>query len=308
MYNEIPFTGYTEGKVYTFKVVKQITMPDNCVYWVLEGPDSSRFLIDAEIYNKYGIAEEDNLRCNIDRVNCSGRVFLEPQSELKTGEVYSFNITGIINRLDPIGRIRYFALVETSLGTSYCELDHNKHYFSEELECRVRCVRKGHALLEQAINPKPVCRQGTWEEMLVISSYHYYNGEHCYLLQDSYGNGHVVPFTSYRKFGLRTGVWSDFFIVSVNPDESCIIEPRHPCYKEGDTCVFTVKDRSLYTEFQKVKGSVLQLEDERGYEGIAFVSQDKASEYPNGSSVRGEIVKFKNGKPVIEMLTYKSDI
>jgi hypothetical protein len=233
-------------------------------------------------------------------VNCNGRVFLEPLSALIEGSKYVFRVLGSQERIDPIGRIRHFALIETPLGTSYCEIASGDTALVPEIECRVRRVRKGHAFLELATNPIPCCRQGKWEKMLVLSALHYYQGIRCFLLQDAYGNGHSIPYSTYKRFGLRTGVWSDFRIVSVKPDEHCLVEPRHPLYEPGDVAVFTVRGTAEATDQSVSKHQLILLNDEKGFDAILFVTEENRLKYPLHAQLSGTIKRIKKGIPVLE--------
>ena len=67
-----------ENGFYVFRVIKRITLPDESRFFVLESPFNTRHLLPAEFYEKYDIMPGKNIRCRVDKINCVGRIFLEP--------------------------------------------------------------------------------------------------------------------------------------------------------------------------------------------------------------------------------------
>ena len=87
-----------EGNSYIFKVLKLITLQDSEQYLIVEDPFNLRHFIPAKPYEKYGIQIGSEINCYVDHINCTGRVFLEPDHPVyRIGEKYTFRITGILS-------------------------------------------------------------------------------------------------------------------------------------------------------------------------------------------------------------------
>jgi len=63
-------------------------------------------------YQNYGIKPGNLLHCRIDKINCSGRVFLEPEHPFyQVGKQYVFKVFEKFSKADQKGRmIEYFKL------------------------------------------------------------------------------------------------------------------------------------------------------------------------------------------------------
>lgn len=75
-----------EGEVYAFTFEKLITLSDEEEYMVMEDPFGIRHLVTYKYYKKYGLNPGTVVNCLVDKINCTGRVFLEPEHPVyKTG-------------------------------------------------------------------------------------------------------------------------------------------------------------------------------------------------------------------------------
>lgn len=70
-----------EGYEFNFKVEKIIDLPDES-YYILLSEFDKKYLLPTKYYEEYNISIGNEIRCRIDKINCSGRVFLEPKSPI----------------------------------------------------------------------------------------------------------------------------------------------------------------------------------------------------------------------------------
>lgn len=86
----------TEGEAYAFRFVKLVKLSDGEDYMVLEDPYKIRHLITYSCYRKYNLRQGSDILCKVDKINCTGRVFLEPEHPYyKTGSSEDFEILRI---------------------------------------------------------------------------------------------------------------------------------------------------------------------------------------------------------------------
>ncbi|MBI5540846.1 MAG: hypothetical protein HY951_12355 [Bacteroidia bacterium] len=83
-----------EGNEFNFLVEKIIDLSDES-YFILLSEFDKQYLLPTKYYDEYNIKVGNEIRCRIDRINCSGRVFLEPKSP-----IYSIGDKDIFTLLD----------------------------------------------------------------------------------------------------------------------------------------------------------------------------------------------------------------
>lgn len=86
-----------EGATYIFKYIKLVTLSDDQEYMILEDQYNIRHTVPYNYYINYKLTIGTEVECKVDKINCTGRVFLEPKHPLyREGEVYNFT-TNIVN-------------------------------------------------------------------------------------------------------------------------------------------------------------------------------------------------------------------
>jgi len=96
---------FSEGEWHCFKVLKQIRIPGEDMYYLLESPLGNRLLLTAKYYSSYGIVAGAIIKCIVDKINCSGKIYLEPAHPYyKVGDRYIFQVTGNEQFTDGKGR------------------------------------------------------------------------------------------------------------------------------------------------------------------------------------------------------------
>ncbi len=90
-----------EGESYDFRYIKNVILEDQNQYMVFEDHYGIRHFVDYQYYKKYMLAPSSTVRCYIDKINCTGRIFLEPEHPVyKRGEVYEFEALNITDSQD----------------------------------------------------------------------------------------------------------------------------------------------------------------------------------------------------------------
>jgi len=138
----------SEGKYYPFLVYNLVKLQDSHYYFVLEDPFKLRHFIPEEPYYKYGFNIGDLIKCHVDRINCTGRVFLEPLHPFyKSGQFYNFDIE----------LIEYLENGETRMEISDCLGNKIVLHYPEitkvdpvmrSIKCKVQQIKKGIPELE----------------------------------------------------------------------------------------------------------------------------------------------------------------
>jgi hypothetical protein len=88
-----------EGMEYSFRVEKLISLPD-ADYFILMDEWGNKYLLPEVYYKNYQIKPGKNILCSVNKINCNGKIFLEPRHPIYTiGMIDSFEIYAIEQRI-----------------------------------------------------------------------------------------------------------------------------------------------------------------------------------------------------------------
>lgn len=81
-----------EKQAYEFQVLRKTEIYGQN-YFILLDPLNDKHLLPAMFYENYGIKPGKKLTCYIDKINCSGAIYLEPEHpDFLLGENYEFEV------------------------------------------------------------------------------------------------------------------------------------------------------------------------------------------------------------------------
>ncbi|HHN48299.1 MAG TPA: hypothetical protein ENN08_05115 [Bacteroidales bacterium] len=141
---------FTEGEWHPFKILKMIEIPDDECYFMMESRQGNRMLMPAKYYANYGIEPKSTVLCRIDKINCSGRIFLEPAHPYyATGELYDFKLTKKRQMIDRKNRKveRYFMMGHRNKIFEAITEDLNHLLIPCRIQARITGIRKGVLIL-----------------------------------------------------------------------------------------------------------------------------------------------------------------
>jgi len=79
------------GENYPFTVIKHLPDPIAGGWFVLADPYGCKHLLTDEYYLNYGFEPGKSVICTVDKVNCKGKIFLEPEHPIyKPGDIAEF--------------------------------------------------------------------------------------------------------------------------------------------------------------------------------------------------------------------------
>lgn len=141
-----------EGKIYSFKIVKDITILNNDDFWVLEDIFGKKHLIEKNIYSGYQFKVGQLIDCNVDKINCQGRIFIEPiHPYYKIGESYLFEFVKKEISLNKKGKTIY-SLIFTDKQKNKAVANVNKDTYNSfdkvECYCKIEKIKKATLYLK----------------------------------------------------------------------------------------------------------------------------------------------------------------
>ena len=106
-----------QGEKYLFYFQKKVLLPDDNEYFVLIDPFGTKHLIPTEYYQNYNLKTGEKYLCKVDKINCLGRIFIEPPHPFFTeGKSYAFRYLKTIQKQHKSGNIYTYCIFESKSG------------------------------------------------------------------------------------------------------------------------------------------------------------------------------------------------
>ena len=139
---------FSEGEWFPFRIHKLVQLKDDAWYYILQDGNGLKHFMPAEYYKTYGLKPGDEISCKIDRINCTGRIFLEPRHPIyKEGESYYFDIIKDSNPdIEDVLMVTENSgnIIEVPvIGIKKVDINDEKR-----VRCIVKCITKGRIILE----------------------------------------------------------------------------------------------------------------------------------------------------------------
>jgi hypothetical protein len=289
-----------EGNEYIFLVEKELTMPDSSRHFVFTGPDKKKYLVPESRYSHYGIVIGSVMKCRVDRVNCKGEVFLEPENPwYNEGQSYEFEVAGTEERIDNSG-MKQMAIVVLDKSGNRISVPHDKlkplPVACTTLVFSVERITKGRVVLVSpsgSVNDKTL-KTGQEYDFIIEKIERRMDDEEYFVVKDLSGNQHTISREYYEYYGFKVGTRFKGKIVRYKKNGEKTIEPENPYYKPGSLIDMKITG-SARNEINQ--SFTLDLKDKFGYKHCI-----ETSFLPEGKTVNCRIVMIKKGKPLLELL------
>lgn len=138
----------SEGDWFPFRIHKLVQLQDESWYYVLQDINGLKHFMPAQNYTGYGFNPGDEILCKIDKINCTGRIFLEPKHPYyNEGEIYPFDLVTYFNK-----GIDKFLIVREINGNKIevplCMNNNLDIKAEKKITCIVKSIKKGKLILE----------------------------------------------------------------------------------------------------------------------------------------------------------------
>ena len=297
---------FEEGSSYPFIVTGKIVLPpDDEEFLILNSNFGSRHLLKYEPYKHYGLKKNTEVNCRIDKINCSGKMFLEPEhKDYKEGNIYSFRINGFEEILNSDEQAeRFLQLTDANNQDVYVNIGkYSPRDFSEAVKCRVDRIKKGKLYLTLAETTTLISRleAGKIYEFLIISIQTLAEDEEYYMLQDELGETHYLRKKFYEDYGFNIDDTIRCRVLH-KPHQLFrhYLEPEHPYYKTGETYPFLVTGIEHYTNEFDMEVTKLVVIDSHEKEYFADCSNHTDSLPEIGATIVCKVDNIRMSKLIL---------
>ena len=141
-----------EHKAYNFKLLKK-TKTDECEFYVLKDPFGTKHLMPTQYYTDYNFKIGDTIKCWLDKINCKGQKFLEPEHpHYKRGNKYKFSFTAKRKEITKKEEEIEILSINDKYKSECVIMPDNKFHLSDDFKnktffCEVKRVKKSRLYL-----------------------------------------------------------------------------------------------------------------------------------------------------------------
>jgi len=285
------------GDVLNVLLKKQIEISETECFWVAETTHGERFLIDSLQYTNYGFSVGQRINVTVDKINCSGKVFVEPDHPVyKRGQFYTFKVDSIISKTEN----EYSLLVEDVFGNKIPIQYHVENGSPDpiEIELLIIGLRKAKpVLLDPVLKDKTPFTENEIFSFNVLDKVLVEN-EAFFQLEDEYGRIHLLPAKYYEKYPITIGKPLDCYIVRIGQNAELSLEPVHPLFHLGYELELNFVGPYSGSAYIGSKHKLYLLHDDEGNEFFMSIRFMEGKQIP--PRLRCRIEKLKKGQPLVE--------
>ncbi len=302
-----------EGRVYPFHVLKTVSLGPTDDWYVLKDPQGYKILLSKSLYAHYGIAPGMDISCRVDKINCNGKIFLEPEHPIyKEKEVYTFNVVCAGHRKDILGSDGHFFMVRDAHHLEWKVKTFSKKLWDsppEKINCYVNKIKKGRLYLKVAGEiPDSQGLQTGQAYLFTITGEKTDEEENTvyFILEDKNGYRHILKKKHYLHYGFKKGDQVMCAVDTIAAEGFLMLEPLHPCYETGKTYEFPVDRLEQMIFSDGFVQKVLVLKDCFGKEVRIFLDHRVSSLLGKKRLVVALVKRIRKGMPELEISASKT--
>ncbi|MCB2196538.1 MAG: hypothetical protein KQH79_11810 [Bacteroidetes bacterium] len=235
---------FTEGEVHRFTITGFTEIPGTEEsYFILKNPFGGKHLLKAIHYKHYHLQVDQSINCKIDKINCSGKIFLEPENPFyKEGELYDFDFLRVVEQVNSVGEKEQAAVVKDQFGLEQsCSLPEGFKIEegTKNIQCKVLRIKKGELFLAIPDNTKSTSKLQIGKKYCFqVTEIKKLNDIEHYILKDDFDNSYSLKKDMYAHYEFKIGQKVECTVTKYHTDAHLKIEPVHSHYKIGKTYLF----------------------------------------------------------------------
>jgi hypothetical protein len=285
------------GDIFKVYFKKHVIVSDTDQYWVVENDNGERFLIDFFQYKNYGFEAGKSIQVKVDKINCSGKVFLEPVHPFyEEGKKYFFEIEQIIKYNQNSISVFVVDVFGNKIAIEYHKNENEP--VAKKIELLVIGLRKGlPVLLDPVLEKQTPFKENEIYSFFVADKIKI-TADDFFQLEDKFGRIHLLPAIFYKKYPIEIGKPLDCYIVSIEQNAVLKLEPVHPVFKLGYELELNFIGNYTGDEYIGRRHKLYLLRDDEGNEFFMSHRFMEGREIPKRINCR--IEKLKKGQILVE--------
>ncbi|RLD59779.1 MAG: hypothetical protein DRJ01_10850 [Bacteroidetes bacterium] len=291
---------FVEGETYQFKVNNITCLPGgNKEFFVLQDIFGNKQLMSTEYYKNYDIKKGRIIKCKVDKINCNGKIFLEPEHPIyKQGKIYDFEFVKFDKQKNYIGYEENIIIVKDAFKNLIKIHCNNKiHVENNKVKAKVEFVKKSIPFLSLTeYDDYKTLKIGNTCLFTIVDKKKLHDNVEYFILNDKYNNTHFLPTEYYPKYNFKIGQKIRCKVINYSLKGYYFIEPEHPFYNEGEIYEFDFIRAEKSVDSQGVKKNYLVVKDY--FDNEIHVEYDLFIEKKNidFTKVKCRVENLKKGK------------
>ncbi len=249
---------FEEGQIYPFLITGEVGLPpDNEAFFILQSKFNSKHLMKKQPFVRYNLLVGETINCRIDKINCSGKIFLEPEHPFyKEGRIYEFPIVRKKNIVNSLFNTETLLILKDCWNREVfvnSTIDGGKST-KTHVACRVERIKKGKLYLTivDGQPETPELEAGKVYPFVVKDIVTLTDKDEYYRLEDEQGFIHFLRRKYFADYGFGAGDTISCRVIGSSLRFRHYLEPLHPKYTIGEAYDFLLSGTENHTnEFGK---------------------------------------------------------
>lgn len=298
----------TEGLVYPFRILKKIELDQQDHYWVMQDPMGYKILVPAGFYRHYGFEPGREVNCRVDKINCNGKMFLEPlHPHYQEGEVYPFTVISCANSRNILDEPEYHVEVKDVFGDSRQVVSHSciEVMPGQQVMCLVERIKKGRLFLRLQEEPQSFSslQTGQWYPFRIVDlRMNPQDRQQYYILEGPDHKKHLLKKRYYLHYGLHKDQTIKCRVDKFSAEGYFLLEPQHPVYETGQEYDFRIIRLEELVFSDGFRQKVLVLNDVFKEEVKVQVPDSLVPFLEKKTHVRALVKRIRKSRPELELL------
>ncbi len=292
-----------EGNSYTFKITGTLILPDGSESFVLMDPNNVKHLLNAQYYEAYGLKNNQEIICRIDKINCTGKIYIEPiHPHYNLGDIYNFRFYTYLDITSASNEVNSIAIFTDVLGypvriSSYEIPGPLKS--GDLVSCKVTGIRKGRVFISNDISGNDFTGMvpGKMYEYTINKELSLGDNYDFYILENSNGKHFKLRKKFYADYNFNVGEKINARLCGNNGEY--YLEPKHPNYEVGKLYDFEILREELIDEYPNLKKKAYFLKNEHGKE-IVIKKEDVNPASISNSHINCRVIEIKHSQVFID--------
>lgn len=279
-----------EGKSYSFKIDGIITLPDDKSSFKIVDPNGVSHLLDYSTYLDYGLKPGNFISCRVDKINCTGKIYLEPEHPYyKPGKTYEFSFEHFESLIKTTGEHQQMAVFKDEFAKQVSiPLDdlNSIPIKGQKFNFVITRIKKGQLFISTpgSINDYTGLKENssylfTYSHIKTYSEKYEY-----YVFINEAGKEFQLRFKFYKNYNFEIGKTIKCTYRLIN--NQSFLEPQHPYYKVGEEYLFEIIGESIIHKYPFGEEKAFVLKNEFGKDILLAKGQIKKTE---GNHIKCEV-------------------
>ncbi|MFO7977799.1 MAG: hypothetical protein R6U64_04000 [Bacteroidales bacterium] len=298
----------TEGLVYPFQVLKKVELDHLEHYWVMQDPMGYKILVPAAFYQRYGFKPGMVANCRVDKINCNGKMFLEPlHPYYKEGAYYPFRVVAAGQRRNILDEQEYHIEVKDVFEDSWLVVSHHQFHAEpgQQVSCLVERIKKGKLFLRlrQEQQPYSSLVTGQWYSFRILDvRRNPQDRQQYYILEGPDQKKHLLKKRYYLHYGLHKDQIIQCRVDKFSAEGYFLLEPQHPVYQAGQEYEFKAIRLEELVFSDGFRQKVLVLDDVFNEEVKVQVPESLVPLIEKMSHIRARVNRIRKSRPELELV------